>query len=141
MDLIECNKDKCSGEPSLVGKRLTVGDVVSKLRIENNLEVTLEDYGITHEQAKAALEYCRTRTCQSAPTLLKYCHNCVLRTIQDGELFDASNYHEEVLEEGKVITVANEGGEIFLGTKKEAEQEFMGRAVWEDAKKMWEKYF
>jgi uncharacterized protein (DUF433 family) len=137
MDLIECNKNKCFGEPSLVGKRLTVRDVVSKLRVEDGMEVALEDYDITREQAKAAVEYCRIRKCQSDQSLLRYCDGCVLRTLQDKELFNPDEYREVMLEDGSMATVSLDGKQTFLGTKKQMEEKFMGRAVWQDAEKIW----
>jgi hypothetical protein len=60
-----------------------------------------------------------------------------LRTLQDKELFNPDEYREVMLEDGSMATVSLDGKQTFLGTKKQMEEEFMGRAVWQDAEKIW----
>ncbi|WP_277228629.1 DUF433 domain-containing protein [Hymenobacter sp. YC55] len=72
------------GQPRLDGRRLAVGDIVSQVDMNDSIHVAAEDYGITLQQIKQALHYCRTLQCvKDSP--IKFYHNCTLRVQQEGE--------------------------------------------------------
>lgn len=129
-----------SGAPTIRGRRLTVYNVVTKIFYEDSLELALEDYEITFDEAKDAVNYCSTLKCQEEPELVKFCSNCVLRTLQDEWEFDKENYREIYdKNSNSTITISKDGNEIFIGTLQELEDDSFGKAGWlfarEDKKK------
>jgi len=78
--------------PSLIGRRLTVYDIVTKLYLEDSIETALEDYEIDVLQAEAALEYCVNLYCQMDKKRINFCDGCVLRTIEEGWTFSKNDY-------------------------------------------------
>lgn len=129
-----------SGAPTIRERRLTVYDVVTKIYYEDSLGMALEDYEITIEEAKDAVNYCSTLKCQQDPELIKFCSNCILRTLQDEWEFNKEDYREIYdKDSNSTITISKDGNEIFIGTLHKLEDDFFGKAGWlfalEDKKK------
>ena len=131
MNSVLINEHISSGAPTIQGRRLTVMNVVSKIYYEESLEAALEDYEITLDQARDAIDYCSSLKCQEDPKLIKFCSGCILRTLQEKWEFDKGNYREFHYElSNDIITVSKDGNELFLGTKQELEDNSFGEAGW-----------
>ena len=131
MNLIECNKNKSFGQPSLIGRRLTVYDIVTKIYYESHIEIALDDYDITLEEAKAATNYCKTLTCQKDKDRIHFCDGCILRTLDEGWNFSKNNYQEiKCNKSNETITISKDGNEIFLGNIQEIEDSEFGKVGW-----------
>jgi uncharacterized protein (DUF433 family) len=48
------------GAPTIKGRRLTVYSVITKIYYEDSLKTALEDFESTLDEAKGAVNYCRT---------------------------------------------------------------------------------
>ena len=141
MKLIECNKEKLWGQPSLIERRLAVYDIVTKIAIEDTLEIALEDYQINIVEAEAAINYCRKRICQEDKDLVHFCHGCILRTLQEGWNFKKDDYVEVKNEDGSTITISKNKKIIFAGTIEELEDQEFGKLTWLIAEEIYNKYF
>lgn len=64
MDNIVINPLISAGAPTIRGRRLTVHNVVTKIYYEDSLKTALEDYEITLDEAKDAVNYCSKLKCQ-----------------------------------------------------------------------------
>ena len=120
-----------SGAPTIKGRRLTVHNVVTQIYYEDSLETALNVYEITLDEAKDAVNYCSTLKCQEDSELIKFCSNCILRSLQDEWKFDKKNYrefHDKDLD--SKITISKDGNEIFIGTLQELEDDSFGTAGW-----------
>lgn len=139
MEYIVINKEIASGSPTVKGRRLTVFNVVSKIYYENTLETALEDYDISIDVAKDAVQYCSSLRCQNDPDLIKFCSGCVLRTLQDGWSFKPEDYNS-ILANQNTISISKKGQEIFLGSLQELENSEFGLVGWLIAESIKEKY-
>ena len=124
--VINCKDNICGGSPTLDGRRLTVYDIITKIYYEETLEVALEDYEISLEEAMAATEYCINLDCKKDEKRRHFCRGCILATIDEGWTFDKSNY-EQINDK---LTVHKAGEFIFLGTIQELEDEQFGKPGW-----------
>ncbi len=140
MKLIECNKAKSFGQPSLVNTRLTVFDIVSKVYYEESIDVVLSDYFISLDSVKAAINYCRNLNCQKDKDLINFCEGCLLDTLKDGWSFSKNNYTEENIK-GCTITISLDEKSIFLGSLEELENLQFGKVTWLIAEYINKKYF
>jgi uncharacterized protein (DUF433 family) len=141
MNLIECNKNKSFGQPSLIGRRLTVYDIVTKIYYESYIEIALDDYDITLEEAKAATNYCKTLLCQEDQNRIHFCDGCILRTLEEGWNFNKDDYKEiKCNKSNETITISKDGNEIFLGNIQELEDSEFGKVGWLLAAEIIEKY-
>jgi uncharacterized protein (DUF433 family) len=133
---IECNKERNFGQPTLIDRRLTVYDIVTKLFYEDEFKAALEDYQITLLEAKAAIKYCMNLSCQKDKNLIHYCDGCLLRTLEEGWNFKREDYVEIKNNDNSKITISNNGKEIFLGSIKELEDSEFGKVTWLIAKEI-----
>jgi uncharacterized protein (DUF433 family) len=134
-NVVNCRGNICGGSPTLDGRRLTVYDIVTKIYYEETLEIALEDYEITLEEASAVTEYCLNLNCKNDLKRKQFCNGCILAAIDEGWTFDKSNY-EQINDK---LTVLKAGGLIFLGTIQELEDEQFGRPGWLIAEEIYPK--
>ena len=127
--MIKCNPEINFGQPALEGRRLTVHNIVTKIYYENSLKDALDDYEITLQEAKDAVDYCMLLKCKEDIDLVQFCDGCILRTIQEGWTFNR-NGHEEVQYGENKYVLSKDGESIFLGTLKELEDKEFGKATW-----------
>jgi uncharacterized protein (DUF433 family) len=127
--MIECNINKCFGQPSLSGRRLTVYDIVTKLYYERSIEIALLDYDISLEDAKEALNYCFRMRCQTEKNSVNFCDGCILRTIQEGKVFPDKKFSEFMINK-EIVTVDKDRLMFFLGEKDELENDLFGKVTW-----------
>jgi uncharacterized protein (DUF433 family) len=139
MDNIIINKEVASGAPTVMNRRLTVFNVISKIYYEDTLVSALEDYEISVDIAKDAVRYCSGLKCQRDPNLIKFCSGCILRTLQDGWNFRSEDYDSILVDKSK-IAINKNGQEIFLGSLKELEDNEFGLVGWLLASSVKEKY-
>ena len=80
-----CNNRRYTvGATEVGGRRLAVGDIVSHVYVNKSAIEAANDYEISLQQTRQALQYCRTLQCLKDKPLV-FCHNCSLRVRQDGE--------------------------------------------------------
>src|SRR5690349_8801087 len=125
MNYIERNPEKCFSMPSLVGRRLTVFDIVT-LTDGGGLEFLIKDYNVSREQAKAAIEYCHQLSCKINGDEFQYCDGCILRTVADGDNFNKDDYCEITNQDNTISTFSKDGKIIFAGSIEEFEREERG---------------
>lgn len=131
MNHVTINKDIANGAPIIKGRRLTVFNVASKIYYEDSLKTALEDYELSIEEARDALEYCSKLDCQRDKKLVKFCSGCILRTLQDGWNFSKDDYNNLITGSGnKKISISKNGSSFFLGSIKELEDNEFGLAGW-----------
>lgn len=118
---IVCTEHTLGGSPRLDGRRLAVGDVISSLSDYGEMTGLIQDYELSREQVKQALQYCASQHCLVDKPVL-FCHNCTLRSKQEGPL-DISEL-EEV--DGRVVG----NGLVFFGTMEEFLAEWQGQDRW-----------
>ena len=127
--MIKCNPSINFGQPALVGRRLTVYDIVTKFYYEANVDIVLEDYQIGIDDGFAAVDYCKNLRCREDKELIHYCDGCVLRTIAEGWNFKSTDYLE-VVKNGQSFVFSMDEKEIFAGTLKEFEDSEFGKVTW-----------
>lgn len=127
--MIKCNSEINFGQPALVGRRLTVFNIVTKLYYEESLKEAISDYEISLQDAKDAVYYCMHRKCKEDEDLKYYCDGCILRTIQQGWKFNKDEYKEVQYGEDN-YTLSKDGKSIFFGTLKELEDSEFGMVTW-----------
>ena len=71
--LIVSDRNYASGKPVMKGTRLWVGLIVSNLE-EMEIEELEEDFGLTREQIKEAVNYCSNQECSNR--CIRYCQGC-----------------------------------------------------------------
>lgn len=132
-DLIGCRTGISFGMPTLRGRRLTVYDIVTKLKYERSIDLALKDYEITVTEALAACDYCRNLRCKIAPNRIHFCYGCVLRIQEEESVFNREDY----VETDKGLTIYKGDDVIYLGNLDELEEESCGKAGWEIASEMY----
>lgn len=140
MNYIERNPAKCFSMPSLVGRRLTVFDIVT-LVDGDDLKSVLEDFQLTPDQAVSAINYCRTLSCQVDADQYQFCDGCILRSIADGDTFDSNDYYEEINEHGTLTTFSKDGISVYPGSIEAFEREALGIETWKIASGLLDKYW
>lgn len=120
--LIEINEKKSFSQPSLVGRRLTVADVVRGMYFDS------PDYAETHNLSKvevdAVYRYCEIRKCLSEPEI-NHCDGCLLRGLKTQK----ANAIEV-----KLPFIINESDTGYLDAKGNAFDEEIGIPLWGIAK-------
>lgn len=130
-NLVECNPEKCSGQPSLVGRRLTICDVVlGLLRYSpSSPEIYLETFELSKRQAVAAIDYCRTEQCEVDQPRVS-CWGCSKRFSDNEETFD------EFLEGigGEPVKLVDGmysiGSSLFAGELDDLFNDWLGEDCW-----------
>lgn len=85
---IICTHDCLWGQPSLEGRRLAVGDIVSLVDIyHEDIGITMKDFDLSLQQIRQSLHYCKSLECKK-DNPEKFCHNCILRVIQFKDTID-----------------------------------------------------
>lgn len=127
--MISCNPYINFGQPNLVGRRLTVYDIVTKIFYEGYPKVATEDYGITCKEAREAVTYCSKLECQNDNDLVHFCYGCILRTIAEGTDFKRNDFFE-IKREGQNLVLSYDGKVVFAGTLDELEEAELGKVAW-----------
>ncbi|HEX8327763.1 MAG TPA: DUF433 domain-containing protein [Hymenobacter sp.] len=120
---IVCTEDTLWGSPRVDGRRLAVGDVVSI--VHDSLHHALDSHELTLSQIKQALSYCSMLQCQ-ADNPLVFCHNCSLRSKQEGPL-DTSDLEEVI--SGDSVFVKGENF-MFFGSMEDLLEDYCGYDWW-----------
>lgn len=127
--MIECNPNVGFGQPTLKGRRLTVYNIVTKLYYEEDVSVILNNYEITFQDARDAVNYCMKLKCKEDDALLQFCDGCLLRTIADGWHFNKDGFVE--LKGGNSnVVISKDGKIIFAGSLQEFEDSEFGKVTW-----------
>ncbi len=126
----------CSGQPTLQGSRLTVYEIVMGVFDDGMFEYA-KDHEISIPTIKSTLEYCNNLFCQNDQTGL-YCNNCILHSLSSKNKIDL-NEIEKVDEEKEIVIFKD--GSIYLGSKKELDDDRLVKAGWVYANSMIKKYF
>lgn len=127
MSRIERNPTKCFSMPSIVGKRLTVFDVVSGCYHEG-LDKYITEFNLQKMDAIDALIYCKNLDCQKDfKESDQYCEGCVLDTLHNG---GDNAPMSEVESNGLKFIVSDDMKSFFLGEKSEYDEEKFGVMGW-----------
>lgn len=127
--MIKCDATINFGQPALVGRRLTVYNIVTKIYYEHAIKSALDDYEILFQDALDAASYCMKLKCKEDVSLINYCDGCILRTIQEGWNFNREDYLE-IEKHGQNFVISKDGINIFIGTLKELEDSEFGIVTW-----------
>ena len=127
--MIECNPEINFGMPALKGRRLTVYDIITKIYYEESPLIALEDYSISLQDAKDAVDYCMNLKCKEDKELIQFCDGCILRTIDEGWTFSKQDYTETEVNSQRFI-ISKDGKTVFLGSLKEFEDSEFGKVTW-----------
>lgn len=138
--MIACNANILFGQPALVGRRLTVYDIVTKIYYEDNIKIAIEDYSIDLREAKEAASYCMNLKCKEDKELIHFCDGCLLRTIDEGWNFNKNDYIEIQSIDQKIV-VAKDEKTLFSGSIQEFEDSEFGKVTWLLAEEINKKYF
>jgi hypothetical protein len=98
-----------------------VGDVISSLSNYEEVTAVMQEYELSLEQVRQALQYCASQHCLVDKPVV-FCHNCSLRSEQE-KAMDTSDL-EEI--DGKVVG----NGMMFFGTMEELLLEWQGQDRW-----------
>jgi uncharacterized protein (DUF433 family) len=115
--------------PALVGRRLTVYDIVTKIYYEDGVKIALDDYEISIADAKDALNYCMSLFCKEDKNRVHFCDGCVLRTFEEGNDFKKDNYTEIEMGDQKIV-VSTDEKVYFIGSLQEFEDSEFGKVTW-----------
>lgn len=141
MKYIERNPQKCFSMPSLVGRRLTVHDIVTQIYLEKSLDAVMNMYQINIEETKAALEYCKNLECAIDSSEFQFCDGCILRTVVDMDEFDMNDYFEVSNNDQTIITISKDKSSFFLGSLSELEEDERGQETWKIAESILKKHW
>lgn len=126
MNYIERNAERGFGQPVLVGRRLTVLDVVKGANGGIAIYEFLDDFEVSMEEFKAAVVYCGSLACKEISAASdRYCDGCLLRSISEGwtSLKDDFDQIEDLL-------VSRDGLTVIVGNMEAAEDEEFGVMGW-----------
>lgn len=137
--MIKCDPSINFGQPALVGHRLTAYDIVTKLYYENSVNITTEEYSISKEDLREAIDYCKNLKCKKDKGRLHYCDGCLLRTIEEGWKFNKNNYEEFEKVNSKIV-ISKDNTITFLGSLQELEDSEFGKVTWLIANEMNKKF-
>jgi uncharacterized protein (DUF433 family) len=127
--MIGCDSAINFGQPALIGRRLTVYNIVTKLYYEDEVKDALNDYEISLRDAKDAVTYCMNLKCKEDKDLVNFCDGCILRTIQQGWNFKKEDYIE-IENDGVKFVMSKDGKAFFAGTLSEFEDSEFGKVTW-----------
>nr|GFC36068.1 hypothetical protein [Tanacetum cinerariifolium] len=116
--MVVCTAHTLGGSPRLAGRRLAVGDIISSLSIYEEVIEVMQEYELSLEQVRQALQYCAGQYCLVDKPVV-FCHNCSLRSKQEKAL-DIADL-EEI--DGKIVGK----GIVFFGTMEELLIEWQGQ--------------
>jgi uncharacterized protein (DUF433 family) len=140
MEYIERNPAKCFSMPSLIGRRVTVYDVVIQVFLEENLDNVKEVQRINNAQIKAALRYCSSLSCKTDNEDYQFCDGCILRNIADGNNFDRNDYFEITHEDDSKLTISKIDGLRYMGSLDELGKEEIGKEMWVISQSLLKRY-
>lgn len=124
--MIKCQQNINFGQPSLVGRRLTVYDIVTKIYYEEDFLVAIKDYEISYKDAEDALVYCKNLNCKNDKDRIHFCDGCILRTFEEGWDFKKSDF----IQLSDFLSMAKDKTGFSTGTIKELEDSEFGKVTW-----------
>jgi uncharacterized protein (DUF433 family) len=126
----------CGGQPTIVGTRLTVFNVVWGI-LGDGLDSYATDHDLPGPKIKDALAYCKELLCQD--NVGGYCYGCIMSTIKGQVNKGDEDAFEVILQDNSKITI--EGTNIFLGDKNELDHARFGEVGWGIAEELYNKYY
>ncbi len=145
---ITSSPDIRSGELCLIGRRLTVFDVVSGAFFENSLNDYMLDMEVKYEEVKECLTFCSQKECLKIKDVV-LCSKCEFGQIQNGDAFESytENYSKIIIhgKSGPKIIYSKTGNMDldlnhdtlnFLGDEKDFWIELRGYKGWEMAREV-----
>lgn len=137
MKHVERNANRGFGQPVIIGRRLTVFNVVSNVLIRDNVIDYLEEFDLSMQELKDAVFYCKNRECKVVESPLDhYCDGCILRSISEGWVSIKDDFIES---DG--ISISKDGKTFFLGSVNELEDTEFGVMGWLLAEAVEKKWF
>lgn len=137
MNYVERNNERGGGQPVIIGRRLTVFNVISHAFYRENVIDYIKEFSLSIEELRDAVLYCKNRQCKVIESSLEhYCDGCILRSISEGWV---SIKDEFVESEG--ISISKDGNTIFLGSVDELEDTEFGIMGWLQAEAVYKKWF
>lgn len=137
MKHIERNAKREFSQPVIIGRRLTVFNVVSNAFYRDSLSDYLSEFELSVEEVKAAVTYCINKECKIMETLQDhYCDGCILRSISEGWTSIQDDFIES---EG--ISMSKDGITYFFGSLEELESAEFGVMGWLQAEEVEKRWF
>ncbi|RYZ90838.1 MAG: DUF433 domain-containing protein [Proteobacteria bacterium] len=137
--VIKCDPTICFGQPALVGRRLTVYDIVTKIFYEDNIDTAIDDYEIRLGDALDALAYCKELKCRIDENRRHYCDGCILRTISEGAVSIDGNFLN-ISKESDELIMSDDGKIIFQGSLNELKDSEFGKVTYLMADYLFSRY-
>lgn len=126
MNFVERNANRGFGQPVIIGRRLTVFNVVSGANSSDNIIDFLQEFELSMDELKSAVTYCKKRECEVIKAASdKFCDGCILRSINEGWISVKNDFTEV-----GGISISKDGDTIFLGTLEELENSEFGVMGW-----------
>ncbi len=134
---IERNPQKCFSMPSLVGRRLTVYNIVCQVLLEGDIEGHCKEFELKSEQIEAALKYCSNLSCTIDNEQHQFCDGCILREIRDRD--HATDIFHEIEKQSNVPFSLSDVNTVEFSEKMSSENAEL--ITWPYARLLLEKYF
>ncbi len=83
------------GQARIKGRRLAIGDVISSPYLADDLNEILNDFELSLEQVKQAVQYCKIQQCK-LDKAIQFCHNCTLRVEQENATIEEEKSYWEI---------------------------------------------
>lgn len=132
MNFVERNANRGFGQPVIIGRRLTVFNIVSHANYEENIVDFLKDFDLSMDELRSAVSYCRNKQCREIKNSTDhYCDGCILRSISEGWKSIKDDFTEI---DG--MSYSNDGKTIYFGTVDQLEDAEFGLMGWLLAEKV-----
>lgn len=126
MKFVARNANVGFGQPVIIGRRLTVFNVVSNANCWDNINDFLKDFDLSMEELRSVIFYCKNRECKVIENSFDhYCDGCVLRSISEGWMSIKDDFMES---DG--VSISKDGKTFFLGSTNELEDMEFGVMGW-----------
>jgi hypothetical protein len=134
---VERNQAISWNQPKIIGRRLTVFDVVYGIYKEG-LNDYMEAFELDRDIVKDAANYCASLECQKDKNG-NFCNGCVLNSLKNGWKVDKDEFKEISIDNEKVL-IHSKGNSFYLGSMSEYEEDSFGRMGWKIAEDIKIKY-
>ena len=132
MNYIERNANRGFGMPVIVGRRLTVFNVITLADNTGDVHEQMREFELSMDELKSAIQYCMGLRCKdmSSPTD-QYCDGCIRRSISQGWTSMKDDFEEK-----DSYCISKDGYTILLGSMEEAEDDEFGVMGWGIAERL-----
>ena len=128
-DKIIRDKNMVGGSPTIIGRRLTVFDVISGIFYSESISSWLNEFELDRESAEQAIRYCSKLECINKPTF-DFCEGCQLYSLVENKNFD--EFRNTIIESKGHLIIDN--NEIYIGCVEDYKNSKYGQKGWIQAR-------